>query len=113
MDIRKVFGLNMRRLRLAAGLSQEDAAEIIGVGRAHAGAMERGQQNVTLLILWQVAQAWSKLKPAPPVSFGPAMASASDSAVSYPSMAGITALRWFSACLLPECSGFSLILLEK
>ena len=58
MDIRKVFGLNMRRLRLAAGLSQEDAAEIIGVGRAHAGAMERGQQNVTLLILWQVAQAF-------------------------------------------------------
>ena len=59
MDIRKVFGLNMRRLRLAAGLSQEDAAEIIGVGRAHAGSMERGQQNVTLLILWQVAQAFS------------------------------------------------------
>ena len=58
MDIRKVFGLNMRRLRLAAGMSQEDAAEIIGVGRAHAGAMERGQQNVTLLILWQVAQAF-------------------------------------------------------
>jgi len=58
MDIRKAFGLNMRRLRLAAGLSQEDAPEIIGVGRAHAGALERGQQNVTLLILWQVAQAF-------------------------------------------------------
>lgn len=59
MDIRKVFGLNMRRLRLAAGLSQEAAAEIIGVGRAHAGSMERGQQNITLLILAQVAQAFS------------------------------------------------------
>ena len=58
MDIRKVFGLNMRRVRLAAGLSQEAAAEIIGIGRAHAGSMERGQQNVTILIIWQVAQAF-------------------------------------------------------
>jgi transcriptional regulator with XRE-family HTH domain len=58
MDIRKVFGFNMRRLRLGANLSQEAAAETIGVGRAHAGSMERGQQNVTLLTLWQVAQAF-------------------------------------------------------
>ena len=58
MDIRKVFGLNMRRLRLAAGLSQEDAADTIGVGRAHASAMERGQQNVTLLILWRSRRRW-------------------------------------------------------
>lgn len=57
MDIRKVFGLNMRRVRLATGMSQEAAAEIIGVGRAHASSMERGQQNVTILTLWQVAQA--------------------------------------------------------
>jgi len=58
MDIRKVFGLNMRRLRLAAGLNQEDAADSIGIGRAHAGAMERGQQNVTLLILEKVAEGF-------------------------------------------------------
>lgn len=57
MDIRKVFGLNMRRLRIAAGLSQEAAAEIIGVGRSHASSMERGQQNVTLLVIWHVAEA--------------------------------------------------------
>ena len=58
MDIRKVFGLNMRRLRLAAGWSQEDAADNIGVGRAHASAMERGRQNTTLLILEKVAEAF-------------------------------------------------------
>ena len=57
MDIRRVFGLNMRRLRLSAGLSQEAAADLVGVGRTHQGAMERGQQNVTLLILAQVARA--------------------------------------------------------
>jgi transcriptional regulator with XRE-family HTH domain len=57
MDIRKVFGLNLRRYRLAAGLSQEAVAERMGVDRAHVSSMERGQQNVTLLTIWQAAQA--------------------------------------------------------
>ena len=47
----------MRRLRIAAGLSQEAAADLIGVARSHAGNMERGQQNITLLIVSKVAQA--------------------------------------------------------
>jgi transcriptional regulator with XRE-family HTH domain len=57
MDIRRVFGRNLRRCRLAAGLSQEVVAERIGVDRAHVSSMERGQQNVTLLTIWQAAQA--------------------------------------------------------
>lgn len=57
MDIRKVFGLNMRRIRLAAGLSQEAVAEGMSVDRAHVSSMERGQQNVTILTLWQASQA--------------------------------------------------------
>lgn len=57
MDIRKVFGLNLRRIRLAAGLSQEAVAEGMGVDRAHVSSMERGQQNVTLLTIWQASQA--------------------------------------------------------
>ena len=57
MDIRKVLGLNMRRIRLAAGLSQEAVAEGMGVDRAHVSSMERGQQNVTILTLWQAAEA--------------------------------------------------------
>lgn len=57
MDIRQVFGDNIRRFRLQAGLSQEAVAERMGVDRAHVGNMERGQQNVTLLTLWHVAQA--------------------------------------------------------
>lgn len=52
-----VFGQNMRRLRLAAKLSQEAVAELMGVDRAHVSSMERGQQNVTLLTLLQAAQA--------------------------------------------------------
>jgi Helix-turn-helix domain len=41
MDIRLVFGQNMRRYRLAAGLSQEAVAERMGVDRAHVSSMER------------------------------------------------------------------------
>ena len=47
----------MRRLRLAAGLSQDAVAVRMGVDRAHVSSMERGQQNVTLAILHQAAQA--------------------------------------------------------
>lgn len=57
MDIRHVFGENIRRFRMQAGLSQEALAELMGVDRAHISSMERGQQNVTLLTLWHAAQA--------------------------------------------------------
>jgi transcriptional regulator with XRE-family HTH domain len=57
MDIRQVFGENLRRYRMRANLSQELVAERMGVDRAHVSSMERGQQNVTLLTLWHVAQA--------------------------------------------------------
>lgn len=59
MDIRRTFGGNMRRCRLAAGLSQEAVAERMSVDRAHVSSMERGQQNVTLLTLWAASEALS------------------------------------------------------
>jgi len=57
MDIRKVFGANVRVYRLAAGLSQEAVAVRMGVDRAYVSAIERGRQNATLLTIWAVAQA--------------------------------------------------------
>ncbi len=57
MDIRKVFGQNMRRIRLGAGLSQAAVAASMGVDRAHVSSMERGQQNVTLITMWQASEA--------------------------------------------------------
>ena len=63
MDIRRRFGTNLLRCRLAAGLSQEAVAERMGVDRAHVSSMERGQQNVTLSTLGFVAQAL-KIDPA-------------------------------------------------
>jgi transcriptional regulator with XRE-family HTH domain len=57
MDIREVFGGNVRRYRQEAGLSQEAVAELMGVDRAYVSGIERGRQNVTLLTIWQIAQA--------------------------------------------------------
>lgn len=57
MDIREVFGANVRRYRLKAGLSQEAVAVLMGVDRAYVSGIERGRQNATLLTIWEIAQA--------------------------------------------------------
>lgn len=57
MDIREIFGANVRRYRQGAGLSQEAVAVLMGVDRAYVSGIERGRQNVTLLTIWQIAQA--------------------------------------------------------
>ncbi|WP_084399899.1 helix-turn-helix domain-containing protein [Henriciella aquimarina] len=63
MDIREVFGANLQYFREKAGLSQAALADRMGVDRAHICAMERGQQNVTIITLWHVAEALD-VKPA-------------------------------------------------
>ncbi|WP_276912630.1 helix-turn-helix domain-containing protein [Hyphomonas atlantica] len=57
MDIRDVFGKNLKHYRLKSGISQEALAANMGVDRAHVSAMERGQQNVTIITLWHAALA--------------------------------------------------------
>ncbi|KCZ51244.1 helix-turn-helix domain-containing protein [Hyphomonas pacifica] len=57
MDIRDVFGKNLKHYRLKSGISQEALAAKMGVDRAHVSAMERGQQNVTIITLWHAALA--------------------------------------------------------
>lgn len=42
------MGRNLRALRLAKGLSQEAFAEQIGVHRTYVGSLERGERNVRL-----------------------------------------------------------------
>jgi transcriptional regulator with XRE-family HTH domain len=59
MDIRELFGRNVRRARRRMGISQAALAVKVGVDRAHISLMERGLQNVTLLTLWQVSEALS------------------------------------------------------
>lgn len=63
MDIRSIFGSNLRHYRQKAGISQDALAAKMGVDRAHVSSMERGQQNVTIITLWHAALALD-VKPA-------------------------------------------------
>lgn len=56
-DLRRIVGRNVKRLRIAAGLSQAKLAERMGVDRAYVSGLELGQRNPTILTLWHVAQA--------------------------------------------------------
>ena len=47
----------MRELRRAAGLSQEQLAERAGLHRTYIGGIERGERNVGVLNLVQIARA--------------------------------------------------------
>lgn len=57
MDIRKLFGANVRFYREAAGISQAEVATRMGVDRAYVSLIERGEQNATLLTVHETAQA--------------------------------------------------------
>lgn len=57
MDIRKLVGTNVRRIRKAAKLSREAIGVRMGVDRAHVGLIERGEQNATLLTIWSLCEA--------------------------------------------------------
>jgi transcriptional regulator with XRE-family HTH domain len=58
-DVRKQVGRNVRRLRIAAGLSQAELAERMGVDRAYVSGLELGQRNPTVLTLWHISEALS------------------------------------------------------
>ncbi|MBX9459503.1 MAG: helix-turn-helix transcriptional regulator [Rhizobium sp.] len=55
MDTRQIIGFNLRRLRVALGLSQERLALQANIDRAYVGRVERGQENVTVSTLEAMA----------------------------------------------------------
>lgn len=57
MDARAIVGWNLRRLRVAQGLSQERLAFASGIDRAYVGRVERGSENVTITKLEAMATA--------------------------------------------------------
>jgi transcriptional regulator with XRE-family HTH domain len=56
-DVRRLVGANVRRLRLAAGLSQAALSERMGVDRAYVSGLEKGERNPTIVTLWHTAKA--------------------------------------------------------
>ncbi len=57
MDVRRIVGGNVRKHRLAAGLSQEAVADRMGVDRAYISGIETGVRNPTIVTLWHLSLA--------------------------------------------------------
>jgi transcriptional regulator with XRE-family HTH domain len=53
----QVFGQTVRKLRLERGLSQEDLAELCDLHRTYIGGIERGERNIGLLNVLNIAKA--------------------------------------------------------
>jgi len=56
-DVRKLVGINVRRVRLASELSQAALAVMVGVDRAYVSGLELGRRNPTVVTLWHFANA--------------------------------------------------------
>jgi transcriptional regulator with XRE-family HTH domain len=54
-DIRTRFGARVRQLRTERGLSQEAFADRAKLHRTYIGAIERGEQNLSLLNIERIA----------------------------------------------------------
>ncbi len=57
MDMRKLVGRNVNRLRLEKGLTQEAFAEKSGFSQQYISGLEQGKRNPTVVSLWELAQA--------------------------------------------------------
>jgi transcriptional regulator with XRE-family HTH domain len=51
------FGRNLKRLRSAVGLSQEELAARAGLHRTYVSSVERGRRNVSLENIYALAKA--------------------------------------------------------
>ena len=55
-DVRLLVGHNLRRLRLAAGFTQEALAENTGLSVAYISGIERGVRNPSIVVMAELAQ---------------------------------------------------------
>ncbi|CDX62372.1 Predicted transcriptional regulator [Mesorhizobium plurifarium] len=70
MDLRDVLAANLRRLRHAKGLSQDDLAYEAEVSRSYLSQVEKGKYYASLKIIEKLAkvlqvEAWELLKSPP------------------------------------------------
>jgi len=68
MNVVQLFGENVRRERLARGLTQQELAGRLEMERSYLSELERGRRNPTVRVLGALAQAlgvepWELLKP--------------------------------------------------
>lgn len=57
MDMRRLVGRNLRKIRDAKGVRQERLAELSGFGQQYISDIERGRRNPTVVTLFHLASA--------------------------------------------------------
>ena len=57
MDMRRLIGDNVRRIRQKRGLTQEQFAEISGFSQQYISSLEKGHRNPTVVTLYELAMA--------------------------------------------------------
>lgn len=57
MDMRRLVGRNLRRIREAQEIRQEKLAELSGFGQQYISDIERGRRNPTVVTLFHLATA--------------------------------------------------------
>jgi transcriptional regulator with XRE-family HTH domain len=55
MDMRELVGQNVKRLRLAKGLTQEQLAELSGFSQQYISGLEQGRRNPTIVTIYELA----------------------------------------------------------
>lgn len=58
-ELQRRFGLNLRKFRQSAGLSQEAFADRLRMHRTYVGGLERGERNLTLQSVERIADVLS------------------------------------------------------
>lgn len=57
MDMRKLVGANVARIRRERGLTQEQVAERSGFSQQYLSGLESGRRNPTIVTLYELATA--------------------------------------------------------
>ena len=57
MDMRKLVGRNVRRVREHQGLTQEAFAEKAGFSQQYLSDLENGKRNPTIITLYEIGKA--------------------------------------------------------
>jgi transcriptional regulator with XRE-family HTH domain len=55
VSLQRSLGQNLRRYRQARGINQEDFADLLGLHRTYMGSIERGERNLSLAKVEQLA----------------------------------------------------------